>query len=371
MSKPEPIKPELLPVDLGGGDIQFVKRADYAKRTAENFALKHKAEVKKDHVTQCLDFLDTGGRELEGENPEELTKLFDVVKEDYLDAVKKIEDDKAKAEEEKAAQEKAAKEKAEKEEALFVEVKNEKADFATLAKTFDTGNMDRFIPRGKVSDQQLLAALNTGLGMSEFTNWMIGDLVVELEKRGQENVVARLAESRGVAYSKLYNDAKTAKAIPPDDRKSGVSFTVYREVANAKIPNEKLEDKKKLLAEVGEGKHTTQTVREAVRKLQGKEDPVDLLPEENPKKDFLIIDLNIEITKAVQMTTGFPKELFDEGAIIVDPKTMKKFAKNGFSKKPENRWEDLEEYTKPKPPKEEPPKDDPRPAAKGKGKGKK
>lgn len=371
MSKAEPIKPELLPVDLGGGEIQFVKRADYAKRTAENFALKHKAEVKKDHVTQCLDFLDTGGRELEGENPEELTKLFDVVKEDYIDAVKKIEDDKAKAEEEKAAQERAAKEKQEKEDALFLEVKDEKADFATLAKTFDTGNMDRFVPKGKVTDQQLLAALNTGLGMSEFTNWMIGDLVVALEDRGQLNVVSRLAESRGVAYSKMYNDAKTARAIPPDDRKPGISFTIYREVANAKIPADKQADKTKLLAAVGEGKHTTQTVREAVREIQGKAAPADLLPEEDPKKVFLILDPNTaDLTKAIVKTTGFPKELFDEGSIIVNPKTMQKFVKNGFAKKPENRWEDLEEYTKPEPPKEEEKKEE-KPAAKGKGKGKK
>jgi hypothetical protein len=56
--------------------------------------------------------------------------------------------------------------------------------------------------------------------------------------------------------------------------------------------------------------------------------------------------------------------LFDEGATIVDPKTMKKFAKNGFAKKPENRWEDLGEYTKPEPPKEEPKKKE-EPAKKG------
>lgn len=369
----EQIKPELLPVDLGGGDIQFVKRADYCKRTAENFALKLKAEIKKDHVNQCLEHLDNGHEELQGEgNPEELVKLFEAVAEDYRDAVKKVKEEKEKAEADKLAKEKEAKEKAEKEEKLFLAVKDERADLSSLTRDFDTGGaqMNRFIAKGTVTDQQLLQALNTGLGMSEFTNWMIGDLVVTLEDRGQLNVVSRLAENRGVPYSKLYNDAKTARAIKPDDRKPDVSFTIYREIANAKFTKEQEAERVKLIADASEGKYNTQTVREAVRKVQGKTPPPDLLAEEDPKKEFLVVDLNTDdITKGVQTCIGFPKELYGEGAIVIDPKTKQKFVKNGFAKKPENRWEDLPEYEAPK---EEPePTPAPAPSATGAKKGNK
>lgn len=372
----EAIKPELLPVDIGGGDIQFLKRADYCKRTAENFALKLKAEIKRDHVNQCLELLDSGREELpDGDNPEELVKLFEAVSEDYRDAIQKVKDEKQKAEEDKAKKEAQAKEKAEAEEKLFLAVKDERADLSSLTRDFDTGGaeMNRFVPKGKVDDAKLLTALNTGLGMSEFTNWMIGDLIVALEDRGQLNVVARLAETRGVAYSKIYNDAKTARAIKPDERQKGVSFTVYREIANAKFTTEQEKDRKALIEQAGEGKFTTQSVREAVRKVQGKTPPVDFLPEEDPKKEFLVVDFNTaDINGAgVQITVGFPKELYEAGSVVIDPKTKSKFVKNGFAKKVENRWEELPEYEAPEPEKVEPPKAEPpkpEPAKKGSNK---
>ncbi len=159
----ERIKPEFLPADLGGGDIHFLKRGDYAKRTAETFALKHKADIKKDHVTQAIDALDGGLEELTGENPEEFVKLFDVVKEDYKAGVQKVLEDRQAEADKKAQEEQEAKDKKDKEEKLFLQIKSENPDLGSLVGKFDTGNMDRFIATADVSDAELLGALNTGM----------------------------------------------------------------------------------------------------------------------------------------------------------------------------------------------------------------
>lgn len=348
-SKNGDVKPDLLPADLGGGDIHFLKRNDYAKRTAETYAFKYKAEIKKDHVTQILDALDAGQDEMTGDNPEEFVKLFGIVKEDYSAAVQKVEEDKAKAAQEEAEKEAKAKEAKEKEEALFLAIKDKDPNLGDLTNKFDTGNMDRFIAKGDVSDEDLLGALKAGLKMGEFSGWMIGDLVLELEKRGQLNVVKRLSEEAGSAYSNVYNNAKTARAFPPDKRTRGVSFTIYREVGNAKFTDEQ---KKKavpaLVNEIAEGKHTTQSVREAVKKVQGKTPPEEVLPEDNEKFQFLVIDTNAETEHMIQVTTGFPTELFQNGATVINPKTLKEFA--GRTKKV--RWTDLEVYTRPVDPKD-------------------
>lgn len=345
----EKIKPETLPVDIGGGNIQFLKRADYAKRTAENYGLKHKVDMKKDHVTQMLDALDKGTTELPAETPEDFLNLFNIVSEDYIAGIEEVERLKQLEADKLAKEEADKKEKAEAEEKLFLAVKDKNPNLGDLAGKFDTGNMDRFIAKADVSTEDLLGALGTGLKLGDFNGWMIGDLIVELENRGQLAVVARLAEEKGESYSKIYNDAKTARAIPPDQRRKNVSFTIYREVANAKFTDDQ---KKKglpaLLADVAEGKHTTQTVREAVRTLQGKTPPADLLPEEDPKFVFLVLDPNTgDLTKAIQTTVGFPKDLFSEGSVVVNPRTKEYFVKNGFAKKAENRWEKLPEYVKP------------------------
>lgn len=348
------IKPDLLPADLGGGKIEFIKRGDYARTVANAFSLREKVDMKKDHVTQLLEGFDKAvdkkvelPTELPGENPEEFVKLFGIVREDYEAGQDEVVRLAQVAADKKAEDEKAAAEKLEKETALFAKIKESQPGLGDLASQFDCGNMDRFIAKDGTTDEQLLGALNTGLRMGEFTGWMIGDLVVELEKRGQLNVVQKLAEENGVAYSKVYNDCKTAKVFPPDKRSKGVSFTIYREVANAKFTDEQ---KKKgvpaLVNEVSEGKHTTQSVREAVRKVQGKTEPEDVLPEDNEKKVFLVLDPTLDDeSKWYQTTVGMPKELLTGAAVIIDPATKKKFM--GFSKKPENRWVDLGVYVKP------------------------
>lgn len=340
----EPIKPELLPADLGGGQIQFIKRSDYARRTAETWSLKTKAEIKKDHVTQVLDALDKGQRDIPGEeNPDELVKLWEAVREDYDDAVKEVVKKQEEEAAKKAEEEAKAKKEAEENAALVQTAISAPLDFGALSAKFDTGNMDRFVPKADVTDEELVTALRMGLQMSEFTGWVRGDLVVELEKRGKLNVVKTLSEQMGIPYSNVYNDARTARRFPPETRNKDVKFTVYREVGAAKWTTEQEKGSlPALVNEIAEGKHTSQTVRDAVRTAQGKTPPAAVPPEEDPKHKFIVIDTDLEDPEQrVQFVTGIPKDLLGGGAIIVDPKTLKRF--NYLGKKG-NKWVDLSEY---------------------------
>lgn len=343
----EQIKPELLPADLGGGQIQFIKRSDYARRTAETWSLKTKAEIKKDHVTQVLDSLDKGQRDIPGdENPQELVKLWDAVRADYDAAVLKVEEEQAKAEAEKAEAEAKAKAEAEANAALVQNAITAPLDFGSLSSKFDTGNMDRFIPKEDVTDEELVTALRMGLQLTEFTGWVRGDLVVELEKRGKLNVVKTLSEQMGIPYSNVYNDARTARRFPPELRKKDVKFTVYREVGAAKWTVEQERTTlPALVNEIAEGKHNSQTVREGVRKAQGKKEPEKLAPEDDPNHQFIMIDPGIateDVEKGIQLVTGIPKDQLGGGVVIINPKNSKRFM--GYLKKVENRWVELGEY---------------------------
>jgi hypothetical protein len=352
------IKPELLPADLGGGDIQYIKRPDYARRTAETVALKLKAEIKKDHVMQILTALDGGQQELPGDNPEPIVKLFETVKEDYQAGVQEVKRKEKEAADKKAQDEQAAKEAKDKEDKLFALVKQEQPNLEIFGK-FDTGNMDRFIARDGVTTEELLGAYKAGLKLGDFNGWMLGDLVLQLEQRGQTNVMKRIAEDNGTAYSKIYNDAKTARCFPPDKRNPNVSFTIYREYANAHFTDEQKKTAVLLVDEISKGKHTAQSIRVSVRKAQGKTEE-KVAPENDDKKLFLVIDAGHVYEDQVQWVKGFPKKLVGGGVHIIDPVTRLQFT--NFRAKPENRWAELGEW------KEEA---EPEPEETKKGKGKK
>lgn len=341
MSKKAPL--ELLPVTIEG-KVSFVKRGQYAKATAEAFALKLKADIKKAHVEAMLEAAESGKKELPGENPEEFCKVFAQVVEDVANAREQVAQAAADIAAVKLAAENAVKAAAKAEDDLFLSIKDETADFGTLAKTFDTGNMDRFIPKKEVSNKDLLIALNTGLKMGEFSNWMTGDLVKELEDRDQLNVVARLAESTGKAYSSIYNAAKTARAVAPDKRK-GASFTAFAEIANARFSKDEAENKRlcdSLVDRAVKGELNTQEAREAVKIAKGVTPAAKVRPEENEKATFLIIDHTLG---TIEITIGFPKELLTGDAVIVDPRTGTVFG--SMKAKPDNRWKELPVYVNP------------------------
>lgn len=350
MAKEKTIPTEF-PVTLDG-KTHFVKRGDYIKHASQKASIKHNAEVTKEHIKKFLEGIEEGKKEIVGEDvPKAFTDTFEDTKKDWDAAVAQVELLARQEQEKKEKEESDKKEKAAKEEELFNEVKDESASLADLSKAFETGdNMDRFVPKGKVTDAQLFGAFNASLQLGEFNNWMKGDLIIELENRGHLNVITRMAEAKSVPFQSLYRCAKTAKVVKPDDRKPGVSFTIYCEIALAKY-SDKPEDNTKLLngllAKAEKGEFNTQTAREAVKKAQGKKPDAIVLPEEDPKKCFLVVDPNAEIGQMAVVHTGFPKDLFAEGAIVIDMKAGKRFAENGFKKAAEARWVCIEAFTPP------------------------
>lgn len=341
------IVPDLFPLVIEG-KTEWVKRGQYSKTIAEHFAIKLKADIKKAHIEEMLDALEKGVKELNAEAPAEIHKTFDKVKDDYADAIEEVKRKAQEEEDKKKEEEEKKKEEEERQDKLVKATADSEVSLADLSKTFDTGNMDRFIAKKDVSNETLLTALKAGLGMSEFSNWMIGDLVVELENRGQLGVVAKLAESMGKNYSNIYNAAKTARNVPPEKRTKGVSYTIFAEIANAKYSDKPEEHKEKLAALVdkasaGEIK-SSQEARELKNKAAGKTPPTPKLPEEDEKHEFIVIDHEQQL---VAVTAGFPKEALEAGATVLDKKTGKMFG--SFRAKPENRWTDLPIYKKPEP----------------------
>ncbi len=143
---------------------------------------------------------------------------------------------------------------------------------------------------------------------------------------------------------------KTAKSFPPEDRVKGVASTIYRELANAKFTKEQEGERKKVLEGIKKGEFTAQTVREAVKKAQGKVTAEKVAPEEDEKFIFIVVDPNADDIKKnlVNKVVGFPTELFNNGSLVINPKNQKQFL--GFKFKGEARWTDIEEYLKPKSP---------------------
>lgn len=358
MSKPK-VKPTEFPVNIDG-KIQWVKKGDYAKAVSSQLGIKLKTDVRKTHIEQIIDAIEAGKKEMGPDTPPEFVTVFDTVAKDYEAAQDEVIRKEQEEADKKAKEEEEKKEKEAAELALFESVKDTTLSFADLSDSFDTGeNNNQFIAKDGTTDEQLFAAFNASLNMGEFTSWMKGDLVVEIENRGHVNVISRIAEQRGIPFPSLYRMARTARAFPPSERQAGVGFTTYSEIANAKF-SDKPEEQAKAVKEladkaISEGKTKALEVRDLVKQKQGKPTgpAPEKLPEEDEKRVFLVIDPEAESPNEVVTAVGFPKELFEGGAMVVDLKTGKKFAENGFRKSAENRWVELPTYTKPEPPKEE------------------
>lgn len=363
MSNKPKIVPELFPVVING-ETQWVKRGVYAKQIAGQQQISLKADIRQSHVVEMIEGIEKGTKEMNPEAPDEIKATFEIVQQAYEEAVQHVIDVAREEEETKAREEQEKKDKEAAEDKIVLSVKDNAADFGTLAKLFDTGeNMDRFIPKAKMSDETLLGAFSASLKMGEFTNWMKGDLVVALEDRGQLGVVSKLCEATGQPYANVYNAGKTARNVPPDKRTKGVSYTIYAEIANARYSDKEDEHNKTMIelvekAASGEIK-SSQEAREIKNKAAGKKPAPKKLPEDDEKHLFIVIDHAQEL---VQVTAGFPKELFAEGSLVIDKSNGKIF--QSFKSKPENRWADLPIYAKPKPPEPKPAT----PAKKSKGK---
>lgn len=360
MAKTE-LNVEKLPLKVDG-KIEMVPRRQYANHKASELAIRHKQDVKKTQVSDMIDMI-VAGKELEADNEPIWVTVYDEIKKDIELAQERnkeaVEEANRKAEETKTAEaEKAAEAKRLVEVAHTVDIGE---TFANLSKNFDLGNMDRCIVKGNVSDELVVGALVAGLKMEEFSNWAKGDLVLELEKRGRENVMVELCKETGIPYKSIYRMAITAKNVPPDKRDKNVPFTTYAEVANARFSKDEAEDVKKREATLAlvapkaadekknVGKVTTALeARKAVQAAQGKEPPKAPDPNAvNDEKDLFLIIIGGDVKKSI----GFPTSLeADENVMmIIHAKTARKAYGTGAKRK----WTALDEHKEPEPKKEE------------------
>lgn len=354
---------EQLPLVIDGKTVMVPAR-QYANHKAQGLTIKHKVDIKKKDVEAMIKMI-VEGKELEEGNEEVWTKVYAEVKEDIDLAQDKYA-------EQIAAEEEAARLKKEQEDAklegekalvAFAENVNVAETMASLGDLFDLGNMDRCVPKGDVSDQQLMGALVVGMKMDNFTNWAKGDLVAELETRGHENAMTELCKQTGIPYKSIYKMAVTAREVPPEMRKPGVSFTTYAEVAGARFSEDVALQKSKMeemIAKVGKKTGdekadagvitTSQEAREAVKAAQGKTvTPPDPNKVDLDKDTFFIVSHDLD-SLGTKVSVGFPNEFAeddDEKTQIIHVKTAR--VMYGYTVKNGPKWTPLAKYEHPTP----------------------
>lgn len=380
-----------LPLTIAG-KIELVPRRQYVNHRAQELTIQYKADIKKGSVSDMIDMI-VAGKELDSEAPDYAvwSKVYDAVKND-IDLAQDKAAEAVEAANQAAEAEKLKKEQSELAEKRLVEVATSTdvaSTFATLADKFDLGNMDRCVPKEGTTDEDLMSALVAGMGMENFSNWAKGDLVSELEKRGHEKAMVTLCESTGIPYKTVYRMAITARNVPPDQRKAGVSFTTYAEIAMAKFtsadgkalaPEKNKEKVAELVEKIGEKVKTgdekadaeanakvittAQEARKAVQTAQGKQAPTPPDPNrvDYEKDKFILVNHD---AGTVETCTAFPHSVADDDSfIIIHAKTGRKSYDYKVKTK-ESKWSPLEEYQHPAP---EPEAQPAAPATKGKGK---
>lgn len=163
--------------------------------------------------------------------------------------------------------------------------------WGTLTKKFDLGkDLNKCVPKGKVTDEDWVGILALGVGMMDLSQWVAGDAVCALENAGHSDVVTQLASDWKVSYSTLSGWARVCRYVKPEDRDARVKFTIYREVFNAKLaetPEDNLKEQQKLLKTAVKEQYTSTEVRNAI-----KQDKADSEPPKPQKRPYLVIPMN-------------------------------------------------------------------------------
>lgn len=180
-------------------------------------------------------------------------------------------------------------------------------ELSSFTQKFDLGaGMTQCVPKGEVSMQDWVKAFAFGLTLESGSQWIIGDSVVALENAGHEDVVNQLCAQFKKSYSTVSGYARACKAFPAKQRDAMLPFTVYREIGNADLS----ENKKAQLVEAAKTeKLSSQEVRGKVREAQGKEEKQKPLPHR-----FLI--LNVENWSNSEVVTRVPDEVESHQLII-------------------------------------------------------
>ena len=180
-------------------------------------------------------------------------------------------------------------------------------ELSSFTQKFDLGaGMTQCVPKGEVSMQDWVKAFAFGLTLESGSQWIIGDSVVALENAGHEDVVNQLCAQFKKSYSTVSGYARACKAFPAAKRDAMLPFTVYREIGNADLP----ENKKAQLVEAAKTeKLSSQEVRGKVREAQGKEEKQKPMPHR-----FLI--LNVENWMNSEIVTEVPDEVESHQLLI-------------------------------------------------------
>ena len=314
---------ENLPVTVNGAE-HMVPKAKYAKIISNELSLTLKADISQKAVMDILGYVE-GGKEISSENPEEYHKVYAKIKGDAERAQVIIAEAELDAKNKAEAEAEAKKQKEESELALANLAKdtNVAAGFATMGELFDLGdNLDRCVIKEgvKVTDEQLMTGFATAMRMGEFTNWAKGDLIVQLEDRGHEDAMVKYCEATGTPYQSVYRMAITARAVKPEKRVKGVSFTAYQEVATARLDKEEAVNNTKrdeLIERVGKAEFdNVSKVRDAVREAAGKEPPVQKDPMKVDQEKDVFIYINYAERNSSQ-SEGLIKDFLNQNDIEV------------------------------------------------------
>lgn len=337
---------ETMPLLEGEGDNAkkvLVSRTKYlrsvTKELGESLGLK---ELKVSDLEKILELIEKGKTAMPDGNDERFNPIFERVLADRTQR-DEIEAEIKREEEEKAAAENAKKEEKKNAELALVNSAVEGSltlDTNELMSKFSLGQRNQCVPKGDVTDTELVQMFVISLDMNNTSNWMIGDLVNQLETRGHENVTMFVCEKVGKSYSTVSGVARVCKAVKPEDRDPAVTFTNYREIFNAKFSEKaELDNKLKLelVQKTKQNNWNAQEVRAAVNTERGVEPKAEVLPHEDDTIKLLFVTNEGEVFRVV----GFHKQFCKEGTYI-NPKTFEKYTGRG-----ETKWKALETKERP------------------------
>jgi hypothetical protein len=225
------------PIQRSDDSIEFLEKAEYIKDRAFYYTSKLKVEVTDQHIRAILAMVERG-EELAPESPNEFFTIYEEISAALAEHKQAAKQKEAERLANKQAQEQNRLARSTKEAQLIESVKDISMGSAwgSFTEKFDLGkNLNQCLPKGDVTDEELVGALALGFGMENMSQWVIGDVVTSLERLGYENVVVQVCDLYKKAYPTVSGYARVSKAVPANKRDSSIPFSTYKEIANARL----------------------------------------------------------------------------------------------------------------------------------------
>lgn len=104
---------------------------------------------------------------------------------------------------------------------------------------FDVGsNHCTLKPKEEITDDELSKVMLYFLRANSFTNWAIGDIGVEMDRRNMTGVTKKLCQSINKHYQTVSKAIRVCKRVPPSKRYDNIDYTTYAEIfTSTKIPD--------------------------------------------------------------------------------------------------------------------------------------